>query len=242
MRRIRDIFPVPVLLAALALPAGATAQVGPEETIKKILEDISEQMSEIDRLLLEASKSRQAAEGIEQSVERMKDLMTETQSGHTRVIEGIDELIRQIEQMPSSGGGGGGQFDPNQDQRSGGEVRDQEQQGRRDQSETPDLTQPQGGQQQQEQQGQPQQGEQPQDGPDEAGPPGENVPSDQPKDGATERAVREEDNALWGNLPPYLQFLHSRGHRPEVPEKYRRLLEAYQKQPVLREGDGRRDR
>ena len=49
-----------------------------------------------------------------------------------------------------------------------------------------------------------------------------------PEDG-TEHVDRNATDVRWGSLPPYLQFVYSRGGVPDVPEKYRRLLEAYQR-------------
>ena len=37
------------------------------------------------------------------------------------------------------------------------------------------------------------------------------------------------EDGSWGELPPYLRFLHKRGAAVEVPERYRRLYEAYLK-------------
>lgn len=228
------------LLAALgsvfAWTAPVTAQVDPREQIERVLDDISEQMDEIDRLLLQASREGKStsseaggSSSAGESGKRVRDLIDRTQKGHDNVVKGIDELIEALNKMQGSGGGGGGQFQPGEAQRSQGQIEDQPQAGERQQSDTPDQVDQRPGQNQPQPGGQnPQDSEVPQDGQEQPGNPENRVGGTAPE-GGTEQAVRDEDNRVWGRLPPYLQFLQRRGSRPELPEKYRRLREAYQK-------------
>ena len=59
-----------ILLAAVAsLPTGANAQ-DPSEAVRRILEQIQEDMDEIDRLLMESAKSGKAGSGAEEAAKK----------------------------------------------------------------------------------------------------------------------------------------------------------------------------
>ena len=79
-----------------------------------------------------------------------------------------------------------------------------------------------------EQQKQPKDGEQP-TGPDQNPTTGQNKVGGKPPQAGEEQVPRGVDSQRWGVLPKYLEFMHARGSLPEVPERYRRLYEAYLK-------------
>ncbi|MHC5064764.1 MAG: hypothetical protein ACYTG5_12415 [Planctomycetota bacterium] len=212
----------------LMLASPSQAQISPEENIKKILQAIDEEMREIDRLLMESSR-RDAAGGMEKAAERLKDLMQQGQVTQDQVVQDITKLIEELESMQSNNQQSSQGQQQSQSDQSGQKPGDQ-QRSTRQNNRTPEMVD-QGGQDQKQQgENQPQQGEKPQDARDQAFQEGENKPAGaRPEDG-TERVERDSEDARWGDLPKYARFLMNRGALPEVPEKYRRLVEAYQKQ------------
>lgn len=218
-----------LLICALLGAAPLAAQIGPEETIRKILDEVGQEMREIDRLLLQSSR-QPATEGMERNVERLRELMDQTGESQGRVVRGLDQLIEELQKMQQQSRGSGSQQDqqgqPQQDgQPQEGQQQGQQQQGERQQTETPDLVRQ--GQQQEGQQPQPE-GQQPQDGRDPQDM-GENRPAGPATEDGEEQVQRDAAAEGWGDLPKYIQFLHTRGGVPEVPEKYRRAYEAYQR-------------
>lgn len=221
--------PLVALAALLALCAPELrAQVSADDAIKKILTTIDEELTEIDKLLLETSK-RDAVGNSERS-EQLQQAIKETQSSQERVVRGIDRLIEELEKQ-GGGGGGGGQGEPQEGQQQNGDDPLEDQQpGQRQDGEGPPQPQsapkPQPGGQQGEQKqqgdGQPKNGQKdPQTG--------QQMSGSAPPEGGTERVLRERDRAQWGDLPDYDIHVHERGGLPKVPEKYRRLLEEYQR-------------
>ena len=217
---------IPALMGLAFLLPGTrgTAQVSPDQAVKKILETIDEELAEIDRMLLETSKRNST--GDSGGTDKLKRLMKDTRGSQERVVRGIDQLIEELEKMQNQqGGGGGGQGQQQQgqpQQRSEDPLQDQEQSTRQD-SATPESTRnlkpDQKPPQQQGEQGQPSAQENPQQG--------QNVESaKRPEDGA-ERVIREADRGKWGELQKYEFQNHLRGGLPEVPEKYRKFLEEY---------------
>jgi hypothetical protein len=209
-------------LVMLATPVAA--QVGPEETIRKILEEVGKEMQEIDRLLLQSAR-QPASDGMERNVERLRELMDQTTNSQDRVVRGLDQLIEEIQRMAQqSSSSQGGEQPPQDQQPQDGEQQQPQGQGTREQTQTPDLVR------QGEQQGQPepQDGQDPQDGRDPQQM-GQNQPAAPPPGDATEEVERPGDAEGWGDLPRYIQLLHTRGGVPDVPEKYRRAYEAYQR-------------
>ncbi|MCA8943384.1 MAG: hypothetical protein KDB80_12545 [Planctomycetes bacterium] len=199
------------IVLGLICASPALTQIDPKDNIKKILETIDEELKEIDRLLLRPN----APDASSRSTEQMRKRVQESHGSQERVVRGIDELIQQLQQM-QSGQGGSSQEDEQQRQQQG-QPEDQEQTQRQEnQTQAPPSDAPQPGQQGQ---------ENPQDRPT----PTQNSQTGQLPESGEERHVREADRARWGNLPLYDLGRHSRGGLPEVPEKYRRLLEAYQK-------------
>lgn len=250
-------FPAPrfraaaVLAALFALcPTAVRAQLegDPQERIKEIARKVAEEMKEIDRMLLEAaSRSRQgatsgeaagttgeAAGGMERSVERMRQLLQQSSTSQGQTVQNISELIREIESMKGSGSsqgddpngqGGQGRQDMNRQDPGQGQ---QGQQGTRDQTMTPEMVRQQQGQQEGQEPGKPEGGDPTGNQENPAG--GQNTRTGQQPDGATDRVERNDEAAQWGNLPKYLQFLQGRGGAPEVPDRYRKYVEAFVKQ------------
>lgn len=221
----------------------ATAQIGgdTQERIRKIVQEVAKEMQEIDRLLLQGGTA-EALRGLDRNVRRIDELLKQSSSSQAEVVRGIEELIQQIQSMPPSGSSSQGDESQDQserpDRRPGSQQRPGEQ---RNRIETPDMVrqgQQQGQDQQQQQQQEGQRRERgqrdPRSGQDDRSA-GEQRPANQPPpaDG-TENVDHGDDAARWGQLPKYLQFVQSRGGLPEVPEKYRKLYEAYTKQGARR--------
>ena len=237
---------LPQFLTALAMLCVVTAvpgQISPEDTVKKLLEQVSEEMAEIDRLLLESSRGGEAAERMERNAERMKELVQQSQSSQEKVLRNIDALIEELQKMAQQSSSQSSQSSQDQQQQGGGSPQDRGQPrpgeapqdqrpGRRDQGQTPEMVdqgQNREGQPNPEGQQRPEGGMQPNDSPQDSNDPGRNAPGSVPQEGATERVLRDGDEATWGELPQYVRFLQRRGGVPEVPAKYRRLHEAWQK-------------
>jgi hypothetical protein len=221
-----------LFLIAAALPAQID---DPRERIKDITRRVAEEMAEIDKLLLRRDPAR-AAERIEEATKQMQQLLEQTRGSQDRVIQGIDELMQQIRDMQQQQSGGSGESDPSQRPQPGERQGDRPRPSQREQTETPDMVRQQ--REEQQRQGQPQPSGQPQ-GPEESKDKGQNARAAQQPEGATEQVQRAGDSENWGNLPGYLHFLQGRGATPEVPERYRRQVEAFLRQAA--KGDrGRR--
>lgn len=243
------LLPSLVSLAALAcvFATGLKAQGPDPAELKRILEGVEQQLAEIDRLLLESSVNKgrglaDAAEQAGQAADRMKDLLNQSQQASEKAVSGMDELIKKLLEMSRQGGGGGGGGQP-MPGNSSGQGGQQKEPGQRQENETPDFQQRQEagqepGQQpgqnqmqpggEQPQSGQPQDGSQP-SGPDQATGAGENRQGQDPTSGATGDPSKTGGAERWGDLPPYLQFLRSRGSPPQVPAKYRKVYEQWLK-------------
>ena len=202
-----------VLLGALASPT--FAQIDPSENIKRILESIDEELEEIDRLLLESSRKPDGA--ATSGVEHMRKMVKETQGSQERVVKGLDELIEELQRQQQ--GGGSGQPQDQQERQDQQQQQDQQQSQRREN----ERQRPEDQQQQQQQQQNANNDE------DSARQVPRNVNTGAQRPDGQDRHVRDADQARWGNLPQYDLGPHSRGGLPNVPEKYRKLLEAYQK-------------
>ena len=239
-------------VAALACSSlSLCAQISPEDAVRQILESIDDELSEIEKQLLETSKRNSV--GKDGSTEQVQKLLEETQGSQGRVVRGIDQLIDELQKMQQQQqGGGGGQSQQQDQQRSQDPLEDQErtqrQEIQQDAGQRQDQPQQgqQQGQQQQQQQGQ-QQSQQPQDGSqandnkEDRPPQGGNTKSGSQAQEGEERSVRESDRARWGQLQKYDIHTHQKGSLPEVPEKYRRLLEEFQRNGQ-RSGSNRRQR
>jgi hypothetical protein len=223
------------LLVACAL-VGAPRTQGPEETVKKILHEVAEEMREIDRLLLSSSQ-REAREALERGAAGLQKLIDQTRDSQGRVVRGIDRLIEELQSMqqsrqrqqqsqqePQDGQPQDGQQRP-QDSSEPGSRRD----GRRQENQTPDIAQ-----QPQPDRQEPGRQDRPTDPSADPLSQGQNVRSGAQQPDGSEKVDREGVDGSWGDLPKYVHFLHSRGGVPDVPEKYRRLVEAYQKQAHTR--------
>ncbi len=215
----------------LVLAAPSLAQISPEENIKKILKAIDEDMREIDRLLMESSR-KDAAGGMEKAAEKLKDLMQQGQLTQDQVVQDISKLIEELENMQSSDQQQSSQGQKQDQSQQSGQQQGNQERSTRQNNQTPEMVDQRGqnkpGQKEQAQE-QPQ-GQKPQDGRDQAFQEGENRPAGARPDAGTERVERGSEDSRWGDLPKYARFLMNRGALPEVPEKYRRLVEAYQKQ------------
>lgn len=218
--------PITILAAALGLALPATGQIDPQENIKKILEEISTEMSEIDRLLLESGRKDQGA-AMREAAEKIGKLLENSQGSQAKVAQKIDQLIEELEKMSQSQSSSSesGSGEPSQRGQQGeGDIQDQQR------SQRDEIQQSEFQRQQQQQQQQQQEQNRPQGdpkGPEQTDEKGTNLQGDKPQEQGEERVDRDRESARWGELQKYAPFLQSRGGLPDVPVKYRRLLEAY---------------
>lgn len=237
---------------ALAMASGLCGQIDPEKArIKHLMEQVDSEMKEIDRLLLQTS-SRNGGTAAERDLKKVQELIAKAKTTQGSAGENIKKLIEEIDKLANQNKSKNQQSDdPSQqeDSQSGSSQQQRQQRQQREQQQsdqqrqqqqqgvqTPDMV-PQD-KQQGEQQGKPQeQGKKPEpkDGQDpksaQADPKtqGRNQTGPPKPDGGEERTDKVIDNQRWGMLPKYLEFMHARGSLPEVPERYRRLYEAYLK-------------
>lgn len=221
----RSILPFLVLFSGLGIGSELRAQ-DPREAVKKILREVSEEMSDIDRLLRESSRRATSSGSPNESSspdrESAKDLVDETRDSQQRVVRGIDQLVDQLQQMAQESSSSSSSSE--QEQQDQQQSQQQQQRSQREQSQGSDYQNQQQDQQQQDQQNQ--DGQQPQGG-QENPDGGQNQPgSRRPEDGV-EEVSRGDSGVFSVELPDYAQFLHTRGGAPKVPAKYRRLHEAW---------------
>lgn len=231
------------LFAALSAPARAQDE-DPRAKIKELAQKVADELQNVDRLLLQRERGSQqgAREAMERARAGIQKLLDESKQGQQEAAKGIDELIAEIQKMQSkssqssesseSEGSQQSQRPPNQES-----SQQQREQGQRDQTQTPDHIrqdgqQPKPGEQKPDPHGEPK-GNQPEEGK------GQQVRGGKIPESETERTQRDGRSEEWGGLPKYLQFLQGRGGLPEVPEKYRKFLEAYMKQSAPAK-DGRK--
>lgn len=207
----------PLLIAALMLPAPLTAQFDdPKAKIAEMADKVAAELREIDRLLLQTGDK----ENVSEAMAGTSELLKQTTESQQTAVQGIDELIKAIEDLANNS---------RSDGHSDGEQRKQpkpgnpQQRSQRQESKTPDRVQ-----------NQEPQGDRPK-GDQHRVEPGQNAPDSDQSEGPTERADKEPVCEKWGSLPDYLQSLKTRGSRPEVPEKYRKLRDAFLKESQRQE-------
>jgi len=250
-------FPSWLLLPVLCAN-GLHAQIDTAQArVKHLMEQVDTEMKEIDRLLLTGA-GRGAAAGAQTAAERsskkLSELLLQARKSQDSAGENIKKLIEELEKLSQQNQQQQQQQQDdqqNQDdqQKSQGQQQDrqrqQQQQQQGDQQrqqqqagvQTPDMVKQQQEEQQRQQQHQgqkPEQQKQPKDGEQPTGPDqnpttGQNKVGGKPPQAGEEQVPRGVDSQRWGVLPKYLEFMHARGSLPEVPERYRRLYEAYLK-------------
>ena len=228
MRRFR----IAVWLGA-ALWAGALLPAqDPRDEIRRIVEQVNEELREIDRLLQETAKRPADGAGAGGSpVKRLEE--SATRSG--KVVEGIDELLKKLEEMRQQNQQQGGEGDPQERQQDEQQQQQQQRNRQRQENQRPDVIQQDRQQQQgqqpgEQQQPQDQQGQQQQpSGPDQHQGQGQNRPGQDPTQDPSAPGQRGDGRQNWGDLPPYVNELKQRGSPPKVPEKFRQFWEAYLK-------------
>lgn len=249
-------FPSWLLLPVLCAN-GLHAQIDTAQArVKHLMEQVDTEMKEIDRLLLTGA-GRGAAAGAQTAAERsskkLSELLLQARKSQDSAGENIKKLIEELEKLSQQNQQQQQQQDDQQNQddqqKSQGQQQDrqrqQQQQQQGDQQrqqqqagvQTPDMVKQQQEEQQRQQQHQgqkPEQQKQPKDGEQPTGPDqnpttGQNKVGGKPPQAGEEQVPRGVDSQRWGVLPKYLEFMHARGSLPEVPERYRRLYEAYLK-------------
>lgn len=211
-----------VFLTALAVPL--PAQDDPREKMKEILEQVAHEMSEIDKLLQETSRSKEAAKSMKKTLEHLDKLLDNVGKSQERVIKGIDELLQQAEKMKGQPGDPMSGKNPSRGQKPSEEDGQAQAQDRRNGRQKRQLRDP--GQQQLTDQQQQQSGKE-RNGPEKPTN-GKNVAGAKRPDAETERIDAKKVQDAWGDLPDYLKK-HGRGSMLDVPEKYRKYLDALTK-------------
>ncbi|MCB9869335.1 MAG: hypothetical protein H6837_05715 [Planctomycetes bacterium] len=224
-----------LLLFGLAAPVCAQIETeDPKAKIQEILDNVANEMKEIDKLLQESGRSKEAAKSMKSSVQKLDKLLDQVGKSQGKVVKGIDELLEQAEKMKGEGGQCpfGGESSSNQKKRQKGQ-----------QQSSPESQQDQGRRQRERESREPRQlgqkpGEKPGEKNDKGGKPennqrdqgkGQNATAkSQPKD-PTGKADAGKTAGAWGELPDYI-LKHGRGSMPAVPDKYRKYLDALSKQ------------
>ena len=215
-----------LLWAALAAPL--SAQEDPREKMKEILEQVANEMGEIDRLLQETSRNKEAAKSMKANIENLDKLLDNVGKSQERVVQGIDELLKQAQKMKGKPGDPMSGEKPGKSQQQSDKPGQEQSQDRKSSRQKRELREP--GQQQsanQEQQQQQQQSGKERNG-QEKPTNGENVTGAKKPKGETERIDAKKVQDAWGDLPDYIKK-HGRGSMPDVPAKYRKYLEALTK-------------
>lgn len=248
---IRSTPRIPTLLCVALLTGGVTAQIGPEQAIRKIADEVQQEMATIDQLLRDSSRGGSPTQPATDGGQDVRELIDQTKESHTKVLRGIDRLIEELQNMAQQSQSSSSSSQDQQQQQQGGPPQDGEPQpqqgqgsrpqGARQEIQTPEMVDRGESEGQQRQPGENQpaqpQGEQPRDG-DHARAEGENRIGTAPAEGATEAVERGADAEKWGDLQKYVPPQYQRAGVPQVPAKYRRLHEAFQKRSS-RSGDGR---
>ena len=208
--------------------------VAPPNPQEDLIARIRETLQKIDDALLDTA-DRDAG---------VADALGDLRSKHEQVIRDLEELIESARYSNSQQGGGGGssQNQPPSDGQQG--QQDQPQPRESDGQNSPEEGQEQGAPQPQDS-GEGQQEDQQQQG--ETGAEDKPAPDTQPASNNQAGDVppdpiapitREDTDGRWGLLPPKLQERLMNLHVDDVPERYRRWLEAYIKAMHRLENDG----
>ena len=211
------------LLTALTVPLHAQIESDPRQKMQEILDELAQEMKQIDKWLQESSRTKDAAKGMRRNMDRMHELLDSVGKSQKQVVKNIDDLLKETQRMKEQGKGQPQDSEQSQKQRQQ-QQRDRERQ--RSGRQPRRLQRPQQNQQQQPD-AEKKNGTERNNRPEVEK--GENVGSRAPKKGATEIVDGKKLPGAWGGLPDYI-LKHGRGSMPEVPEKYRKYLEAITKQ------------
>lgn len=199
----------------------ASAQSDEEARAKELISTIQKEMSDIDKMLMEADSAAPGEVGakLEATVENIEELLRQVQENQASVVRNIEELVKMTKYQQSnqsSGGGGKGEK-----KGSGSEPKNKE----RGKDKDPGELQKQGG---------PKDGQKPEnqgkDQPKDGGPDdqeGEQKDGQAPPDGENEKFQRDGNAGRWGFLPPKVGETFTNLSEDEFPEKYRRLIQKY---------------
>jgi hypothetical protein len=225
-------------LAAIAIPLPAQIEEDPRQKMQEILNKVAEEMQLIDKWLQESSRSKDAAKGMSRNIAQLEKLLDSVGKSQQEVVKGIDDLLNQAQKMKSQGD----KSDPSKkkNQQRSQQQRRQRQQQQRDgqqQKRRRELQKPQQRPQQPEdQKGKKQdQAKRDQNGKEKRDK-GKNLASKDPNKRGTEKVNGKKIQGAWGDLPDYI-LKHGRGSMPNVPEKYRKYLEA-----LTKEGHKKKDK
>ena len=94
-----------LLWAALAAPLSAQIEGDPRAKIQEILDEVAGEMEQIDQWLLEGSRTKDAARGIAANGKRIDELLEIVGKSQERVVQGIDELLKEADKLKGKGDG-----------------------------------------------------------------------------------------------------------------------------------------
>lgn len=211
----------------IAFTAPLQAQEDPREKMKEILEQVANEMTQIDKLLLETSRNKESAKQMKktlESLEKLNKLLDNVGKSQERVVKGIDELLKQAEKMKGKPGDPMSGEKPSPGQKPSDKEGEQQAQSRQNGKQKRQLQKP--GEQETANQQQQQSGKERNE--QEQSADGKNVAGNKPPNADTEKLDAKKVQDAWGDLPDYLKK-HGRGSMPDVPAKYRKYLDALTK-------------
>lgn len=217
-------------LSLVLLGGSLRAQSEDDARARELIAKIKKEMSDIDKLLLQADKSAPAEvqQQLEEVSKNIEELLQGVQQQQLSVVSNIEELVKLTKYSQSSQGQGQGQKDPKDQGGNQPKNRERERDGDVD-----ELQKQEGGQEQPEGQ-QPKDGKQPESGAEDDSQP-EQRDGEAPPPGEKGEFKREDTSGRWGNLPPKEAELLMRHHADQFPEKYRLLLEQYYRRSAEKE-------
>ena len=213
---------VAIVLGLFGGQALAQAPGGEEEEfdVKKAMEEVARLLKESEKLLVESISPREtdspeeAAERAEEVAKAIEKLLKQSQESGAAAADKMKEIL---EKAPQSGGGGGS---GEQEQPSEGEDAK-----RKEQEKNVDERDPMNSGEQD----QPTNGEENEKEPDSAA---------KTPESETEKPPEPDPNEEWlRRLPEKIRLAYKNGEWNRIPEKYRRLIEAYTKRMAEIESD-----
>jgi hypothetical protein len=157
---------------------------------------------------------------MKQNVENMEKLLESVGKSQKQVVKGIDDLLKEAQKMKGQSGSSSCPFGPTgegqkpKDQQANGQPREQRNRQPRQLQKPGDMAQ---------QPKKSESGKERNDQPETEK--GKKVAGTKRPDDATEKVNGKKVQGAWGELPDYL-LKSGRGSMPDVPERYRKYLEA----------------
>ena len=88
--------PAPMMFLPLLLAFPAAAQEeGVRDELTRLFDQVHKDLKEIDRLLLDAGKERDAAEKSAEAISGMRKILEQAQGRERSVVQAIEEILRK---------------------------------------------------------------------------------------------------------------------------------------------------